>query len=868
MKIGKRKGVLISAAVLTTVAAGLVLTPRWWLPTVAGPFLPAGSRLALQGNVHWQHGQLQLPDIHFRYQQCQAVTVTGLALGLQRSLWQLSAANVAIDSECLAQMPSGESSSQPVSVAQWQQKLPDGHYRVEHLSISSLPALDGQLTLSSQNGVQTLILDGEQLQLTATLKQQQLQISRLNYALIGNEPISLQGALTLDSDPTQWPSSGDLQAGVSIAGIPLMAQLQWQQQQGQLTVSRRDDKQSLLMLPWRVTSQLIAVSGGQWQWPYGVQPLKGGIALNAANWHQGLENTLFSGRMNILTAGKGGKGNVVLSAGPGKLSLKDSSLPLRLTGTANSAALQFYAGLPALLSGPLTSPSIRFQRGALLRMRGTLLDTLEVDEARWPLAGVHLSADGVNGPLQAILQVHDRQYGRYRLQLAGQARDFWPDKGDWQWRYWGRGRLTPLRANWDLQGTGQWQGPVITLQRLSTGFDQIRYGSLHASAPRLILTRPLVWDRNQSSPALNGAFEFTSRTTGFSYGGKLPPLRLPFTVSGQDPDHFQLLAKLSAGDIGPLTVRGRWDGQRLRGQAWWPSQPLEVFQPLIAPDVKLAITGGKMRAQAAFSLSAEDGFQAGGLWVIKRGAAATPDNQLQGVNFSLPFRYRQQRWQFGYNQPVTLTIDRVENSIGLTDVTADLQGYYPWSQQAPLRLTGVSTGVLGGTVSLDELRLPQQHAALLRADHISLSRLVTALHPKQIAMSGTVHGEFPLWVNDPHYIIRDGKVRNDGPLTLRLDQQLAESIAGHSIGSEVVSDALRYMEISRTAADVVLKSNGDLTMHSAVQGTSRFGEHTQQVVVNYHHQENIFMLWKSLNFGSNLQSLLSRHLKWPAQGEE
>lgn len=60
------------------------------------------------------------------------------------------------------------------------------------------------------------------------------------------------------------------------------------------------------------------------------------------------------------------------------------------------------------------------------------------------------------------------------------------------------------------------------------------------------------------------------------------------------------------------SVNGRWDGERLRGQARWPKQSLTVFQPLIPPDWKLTLRGGEMYAQVAFSAASDQGFEAGG----------------------------------------------------------------------------------------------------------------------------------------------------------------------------------------------------------------------------------------------------------------
>ncbi len=70
----------------------------------------------------------------------------------------------------------------------------------------------------------------------------------------------------------------------------------------------------------------------------------------------------------------------------------------------------------------------------------------------------------------------------------------------------------------------------------------------------------------------------------------------------------------------------------------WPKQSLTVFQPLIPPDWKLTLRGGEMYAQVAFSAASDQGFEAGGHGVLKAGSAWMPDNEINGVDFVLPFR--------------------------------------------------------------------------------------------------------------------------------------------------------------------------------------------------------------------------------------
>lgn len=118
--------------------------------------------------------------------------------------------------------------------------------------------------------------------------------------------------------------------------------------------------------------------------------------------------------------------------------MDNSQLPLQLTGEAKQADLILYARLPAQLSGSLSDPTLTFEPGALLRSKGRVIDSLDIDEIRWPLAGVKVTQRGVDGRLQAILQAHENELGDFVLHMDGLANDFLPDAGRWQWRYWGK----------------------------------------------------------------------------------------------------------------------------------------------------------------------------------------------------------------------------------------------------------------------------------------------------------------------------------------------------------------------------------------------------------------------------------------------
>ncbi len=95
-----------------------------------------------------------------------------------------------------------------------------------------------------------------------------------------------------------------------------------------------------------------------------------------------------------------------------------------------------------------------------------MIDALNIDEIRWPLAGVKVTQQGVDGRLQAILRAHEQQMGDFTLHLDGQASDFLPRQRPLAVALLGRGTFTPMQARWDVKGSGEWRDNAITLSSL------------------------------------------------------------------------------------------------------------------------------------------------------------------------------------------------------------------------------------------------------------------------------------------------------------------------------------------------------------------------------------------------------------------
>lgn len=842
--------------------------PRW-LPRVLAHWLPQGSQLVLQGKPRWQQGALQLDGARFTAQDCLLAAVGPTRLTYRQGRWQLIGDKLSIDSACLSKLPAGDANSAPLALDKLQKQVPLLDVTINDFTVIPWQHYAGKLQLQASAGGQHLLYQGKNLSVEAVLdKHQQLTLNSMTLTPPNSpQPLHLTGKIAIPLDLDSLPAQGALQGEMQTGYLekPLLLDMRWQQQQGVLTLTEKGDDKPLVTLPWEITPQQVSINQGEWRWPYSQQPLNGGLNVALHDWSKGLDETQISARLNVITAGHNGKGNAVLTLGPGKVGLIDSDLSFQLTGQANLADFSMTASIPGILSGTILNPTLVLQPGSLLRLWGNASPEMKLEEARLPLAGVKVTAGGITGRLQAIINASDSYWGRFKLHLDGKAQDFWPDHGNWQWRYWGKGQLPPLQAAWDVAGSGSWQDTTIVLDRLSTGFDKLKYGLVTVDAPRLRLGQPLRWQRGEQNPAFNADIQLVAGKVSFTDGGHLPAPVLALQLKGTTPDSFQWQGKLQAEQIGPIALHGRWDGERLRGEGWWPKQSLKVFQPLISPDLNIKLRDGEFYAQSAFSAARVQGFEAGGHWVVNNGGMWLKDGEMSGLDFVMSYRLKNHLWQLGAKGPVTLRIKSFSNLFEMQNITADLQGFYPYSEPAPLTLSNVGLDVLNGHISLSALRMPQHDAAVLKLDKVDLSALFTALKPKQLAMSGKVDGELPLYLNHPKWLVRNGWIANAGMLTLRLDKDMADAIGSNNLATGAAIDWLRYMEINRSRASVDLDNLGELTLKAHIDGLNPQKSAKREVILNYTHQENVFQLWRSLRFGDNLQEWLEQALSKPGE---
>ncbi|MBI6547320.1 YdbH family protein [Xenorhabdus lircayensis] len=864
-KILKVFAVMVVLLVLLVLASWYTLSR--WLPLIASHWLPQGVTLSLS-QPRWKTNGLWLDSLSLKAKGCEWIRVSELSVeysrrgNIEERYWNIHAANIDSQSQCLAQLPATEKQSAPLSVPEILSSIPSVSLTVDHVALMPWQEFAGRLQFSSSTQGQRFSYQGEQLKLNAYITDRKNLIIRQFFVKFPEQEMNLNGNIALPLDVETLPEQGKITAYLSLSQYPdpLQLALKWRGQSGQLTVIEEKKQQILAELPWSFNASQFQITGGKWQWLANSQPLSGGVNIRLEQWKKGLTGMSVSGRVNLVTQNEQGKGNIILSVQSTSINMTNAYIPFQLTGQMNSDQMIMTMSLPAVITGPLVEPKITFRSGALLRAWGKVSETFTVKEARLPLAGTYLTRDGFTGRLQAIVKAQDSYWGKFKLHLDGYAKDFMPDQGNWTWRYWGNGHLPPLQAKWDIAGTGNWNQSQITVDRLNTGFDLIQYGLVKMETPRLKLTNPLVWERGAGRPKLMGEFQLSAQRTEFRSGGFLPPFDFKATLAGRSPDSFMLNGKLYPKGIGPIPFYGRWDGERLRGEARWPRQSLLAFQSLIPPDLGITVRGGNIYAQAAFSAAKGQGLRAGGHWVVKDAGIWLKNGEVDGLDFVLPWRLQEHTWQLGLTSPVQLRIKAIKGLFDMQNVTADLLGFYPPTDKQPLTLANVKVDMLDGKLEMNKLQFPQKEAAVLRFNKLNLSKLFGVLKVKQMAMSGKISGELPVLLNDKLWIIQRGWVSNEGYLTLRLDKDTVDSIGKNDLSAGIAMDWLRYLEISRSKAYVTLDNLGILTLNSEISGVNPMVDKKREVRLNYRHEENIFQLWRSLRFGSNLEEWLQKNI--------
>lgn len=168
---------------------------------------------------------------------------------------------------------------------------------------------------------------------------------------------------------------------------------------------------------------------------------------------------------------------------------------------------------------------------------------------------------------------------------------------------------------------------------------------------------------------------------------------------------------------------------------------------------------------------------------------------------------------------------------------------------ATWRATDVYAEVLGGQLRALALHWPSARAQPVEIHRIDLAEVVKLHSDPVVQLDGRVKGVLPLRLGQDFIILQDGRLTNDGPLSLRVLPSAGATAMGEANQAvQLALETLSILNIHDFQADLAMASDGWLDGKVAIRGVNP-ERGNLPVVFNYTHQENVLDLLRSLRIG-------------------
>lgn len=872
--------------------AQLATTINWILPKDWKVQLPQVINLGWQGSA--------LSKFQLFYQDCPLITADNTALAWVDTN-TLSVDNILIDYQCLSLFPQTQNSESNTSLNALLAVIPDGEAIVHKLNWVNIPeTLNPRIRalLAQATELKLSLFNGE---INASLHQQAVEFS-LNIAANAQLKSNItykpsaeeQHQLTLDAKlddnftnlpPTlsaeyQWKLSKDevdfngLESGLSTINWKKNSNQQFEGNWQLNLAQSPDDK---LDFPFIFDGKTLEIKQGRFDWSLTKTfPLHGFV--NAKFTPQSFAQDNFfplktSLRFSLLSQNEWGKGNIVISNEEGEITEDSLNLPLRLTGNIKQGNFILYSSIPLDLQGNFDDLTLKFLPSSLLRITGKER-YLTIKDLRFPLAGVRINKYGIHGRLQAILKGESPDFGNIDFHLDGYANnfkagalDFFQDttqpnaiKDSWKWKIWGSSTLKAFNSKISLNGRGNWHKNTIQLNEFKGLLSEVKLDELTIPKTELVLNKIIKFDTRNLT--LNGEVKLKSSEINFNYGGVLPKPEANLAFSG-DIENLNFKGIINTTGLGPLRLFARRqltaEASQIIGKLYWPEQSARGFQPLFPFHSQWVIKQGTIRGETSFSTSVKNGLVAGGHLAIRNGAISLPSGEAEGIEFALPYRYKNGYFNFGAKKPLVVTIEQIKlGDLELDNARMKIHGYYPYTKAKPLNLNELSFDLFGGKLNIKQFALPQTKLAYLNLERIDFEKILAFLQYHQIDLKGKANATFPFWLSGKPCYICDGLLTQAETSYLTFTPELLKAMASSGYTEQILLHLVDKSTITDFRSLINVGPKGDLVLDGKLQLKSNEGK--SKVNLNYNHRENMFDLWQLINYSSQFEQQLENYL--------
>ena len=897
-----RRTLLILTSLLAILVAGsAVLLTGGQLSFLINKALPTGWAVTIPDRLETQWESAKLPHFALSYQNCALLTADNLTVQWAEPVG-ISLQKAMLDYRCISQLPKTEQQADENSenLTNLLGVIPDGIVAIKALHWLNLPTeMPERLTqlLATPSEIQ---LAKNQQKLTGYLKQKAVSFSAefaelnfngvVNYQPSDDEKHQLNLEATLSDNLTSLPKNLKLNYDWTLpeALIPEQAL-----QQGKLTLNWQENEHQHLKGNLHIQSQTLPEHQLNFPFLFDYQSIE--IEQGSMNWDMGNDFTLrgflttkvtpnsfkiddffpvkTAIRLSLLSENAKGKGNIVLNSPEGEWQKESVKLPFQIHGNVKQGNYILYSAVPLDLSGYYQDLTLRFLPKALIRVTGKER-FLDIHDLRFPLAGIRVDKNGIKGRLQAIFRGESPDFAPIELHLDGYANNFKAGllnlfldpkgqdaiKDQWNWRFWGTSKVKALKNDLSIAGRGNWHNNIVALTEFKGDLGKIERNGVTIPKLELSLLEPLKLAYEKWH--LNGGVKLDSPKIAFNYGGELEKTTAKLNVDGEI-ENLRMKGEIIAGKLGPIRLFARRQlnekSSDLIGRLYWQEQPADVFQSLFPFRSNWVITRGTIRGETAFSANAQKGFVAGGHFAVRHGGMSFPSGDLKGIEFSLPYQYKNNEFDIGVKKALDVRIAEMNIGIPITNATMKVQGHYPYSKKHPLFLRKLSFDLLGGNLSIDSFALPQRREAYLNLRDIQFEQILNLAQYHQIDLKGGFNATLPFWLNGKPCYICEGTFAQAGRSYLKFTPTLLEAMKKSGYTEQILTYLVNESTIDELFGEIKLDEKGNMILTSSLR--MHLNEHQKaKINLNYNHKENMFDLWKLINYGSQFEQNMEHQL--------
>ena len=186
----------------------------------------------------------------------------------------------------------------------------------------------------------------------------------------------------------------------------------------------------------------------------------------------------------------------------------------------------------------------------------------------------------------------------------------------------------------------------------------------------------------------------------------------------------------------------------------------------------------------------------------------------------------------------------------------------------PLILSQVHLDVFDGDVTVDKLSLPQQQLAVLNLKNIDLSKVLTMAQYNQIYMQGRINATLPFRFNHKACLICQGTITQAEKLNLKLDDEVVKGLKAGGWTESILVDVVKNLDLESFNAKLTLLPTGEMDLAASIKGYNPDKKTHNPITLNYTHKENMFELWKMIDYGSQFEQNLEYRLYQQAEKTE